>query len=41
MGSIIRQEFTGLMGVVTVYEALRLEVVPLNLEETLRRRPKL
>ncbi len=37
----IRQEFAGLKGVVTVYEALRLEVIPLNLEETLRRRPKL
>ena len=37
----IRQEFAGLKGVVTVYEALRPEVTPLNLEETLRRRPKL
>jgi len=37
----IRQEFTGLRGVVTVYEALRPEVTPLNLKETLRRRPKL
>lgn len=37
----IRQEFTGLKGVVTVYEALRPEVTPLNLRETLRRRPKL
>ena len=37
----IRQEFAGLRGVVTVYEALRPEVTPLNLDETLRRRPKL
>ena len=37
----IRQEFSGVKGVVTVYEALRPEVTPLNLEETLRRRPKL
>ena len=37
----IRQEFAGLKGVVTVYEALRPGVIPLNLEETLRRRPKL
>jgi len=37
----IRQEFAGLKGVVTVYEALRPEVTPLNLKETLRRRPEL
>ncbi|GAH29245.1 unnamed protein product [marine sediment metagenome] len=37
----IRREFAGLRGVVTVYEALRPEVTPLNLGETLRRRPKL
>ena len=37
----IRQKFSGLKGVVTVYEALRLGVTPLNLRETLRRRPKL
>ena len=37
----IRQEFTSLKGVVTVYEALKPEVTPLNLGETLRRRPKL
>ncbi|MBA7505395.1 hypothetical protein ES706_04062 [subsurface metagenome] len=37
----IRHEFSGLRGVVTVYEALRHEVAPLNLGETLRRRPKL
>ena len=37
----IRQEFAGLKGVVTVYEALRPAVTPLNLEETLRRRPEL
>lgn len=38
--SIIEKEFTGLE-VVNVYKALKPEVVPLNLEETLRRRPKL
>lgn len=38
--AIIENEFTGLR-VVNVYQALKLEVVPLNLEETLRRRPKL
>lgn len=37
----IRQEFSGVKGVVTVYEALRPEVTPLNLDETLRRRPEL
>jgi len=37
----ICQEFAGLRGVVTVYEALRPEVTPFNLKETLRRRPKL
>ncbi len=37
----IRREFAGLRNVITVYEALRPEVTPLNLEETLRRRPKL
>lgn len=37
----IRQEFSGLKDVVTVYEASRPEVTPLNLGETLRRRPKL
>ena len=36
----IEKEFTGLE-VVNVYQAPRPEVVPLNLEETLRRRPKL
>ena len=35
----IRQEFSGLSGVVTVYQASRPEVTPLNLKETLRRRP--
>ena len=35
------REFSGLRGVVTVYEALKPEVAPLNLEETLQRRPKL
>jgi len=38
--AIIENEFTGLR-VVNVYQALKPEVVPLNLEETLRRRPKL
>ena len=36
----IRQEFSRLRGVVTVYEASRPEVMPLDLEETLLRRPK-
>jgi wyosine [tRNA(Phe)-imidazoG37] synthetase (radical SAM superfamily) len=35
----IRDEFQGLRKVVTVYEALRPQATPLNLEETLRRRP--
>lgn len=39
--SAIRREFSALTGVVTVYEASRPEVRPLNLEETLRRRPQL
>lgn len=38
--TIIESEFTGLR-VVNVYQGLKPEVVPLNLEETLRRRPKL
>ncbi len=38
--TIIGSEFTELR-VVNVYQALKPEVVPLNLEETLRRRPKL
>ena len=37
----IRQQFTDLKDVVTVYEALRPDVTPLNLRETLRRRPEL
>lgn len=37
----IRQEFAGLRNVVTVYEAKRPSATPLDLEETLRRRPKL
>ena len=37
----IKDEFNGLSNVVTVYEASRPEVTPLNLSETLRRRPKL
>ncbi len=37
----IRQHFSGLSGVVTVYDATRPEVTPLNLEETLPRRPEL
>lgn len=36
----IRHEFSSLEGVVTVYEAARLEVTSLSLKETLRRRPK-
>jgi len=39
--SAIRREFSALTGVVTVYEASRPEVRPLDLEETLRRRPQL
>jgi len=38
--TIIENEFTGLT-VVNVYKSPKPEVVPLNLEETLRRRPKL
>jgi wyosine [tRNA(Phe)-imidazoG37] synthetase (radical SAM superfamily) len=37
----IRQEFSGLQSVITVYEASRPEVTPLDLGETLQRRPKL
>ena len=37
----IRREFVSLRNVVTVYEAPRHEVMPLNLAETLWRRPKL
>ena len=37
----IRQEFAGLRNVVTVYEAKKPSATPLDLEETLRRRPKL
>jgi len=37
----IRQEFSHLKNVVTVYEAPKVEVIPLDVEETLRRRPKL
>jgi wyosine [tRNA(Phe)-imidazoG37] synthetase (radical SAM superfamily) len=37
----IKGKFANLRNVVTVYEASRPEVVPLNLTETLRRRPKL
>jgi wyosine [tRNA(Phe)-imidazoG37] synthetase (radical SAM superfamily) len=37
----IRQGFASLKGVVTVYEAAKPEVMPLNMAETLRRRPKL
>jgi wyosine [tRNA(Phe)-imidazoG37] synthetase (radical SAM superfamily) len=35
----IRQAFSGLKGVVTVYEASKPEAIPFNLEETLLRRP--
>ena len=37
----VRSHFTGLSGVVTVYEAKRPEVTPLDLGATLKRRPKL
>lgn len=37
----LRDEFIGCRKVITVYEASRPEVSPLNLEQTLRRRPKL
>jgi wyosine [tRNA(Phe)-imidazoG37] synthetase (radical SAM superfamily) len=36
----IRQEFVGLARVVTVYEAPRVDVTPLDLKETLQRRPE-
>ena len=39
--SSIKGKFAKSSNVVTVYEAARPEVVPLNLHETLRRRPKL
>jgi len=38
--SAIQREFSRVKRVVTVYEASRPEVVPLNLKETLRRRPE-
>ena len=37
----IQREFSGFKNVVTVYEAPKHEIVPFNLAETLRRRPKL
>lgn len=37
----IRREFVGVSNVVTVYEAPSHEVMPFNVAETLRRRPKL
>ena len=37
----VKQEFTGFENVVTVYEAEKRAVSPLDLAETLRRRPKL
>jgi len=37
----IKQEFTNFENVVTVYEARKYKVLPLDLAETLRRRPKL
>jgi wyosine [tRNA(Phe)-imidazoG37] synthetase (radical SAM superfamily) len=37
--SAIRDAFSGLRRVVTIYESPRPEVIPLNQEETLRRRP--
>jgi len=38
--STIRQAFSGFRNVLTVYEASRPEVAPLNVEETRRRRPE-
>ena len=38
--SAIQREFSGVKRIVTAYEASRPEVVPLNLKETLRRRPE-
>jgi len=38
--NFIKGEFVQLGDVITVYEASRPEVTPLNLKETLRRRPK-
>ena len=37
--AVIRQAFSGLDGVVTVYQASRPEVTPVNPEETPRSRP--
>jgi len=37
----IRREFSGPKHIVTIYEATRPEVLPLNLKETLRRQPKI
>jgi wyosine [tRNA(Phe)-imidazoG37] synthetase (radical SAM superfamily) len=37
----VRDRFVGVSGVVTVYDVQRPDVVPLDLEATLRRRPKL
>jgi wyosine [tRNA(Phe)-imidazoG37] synthetase (radical SAM superfamily) len=37
----IREKFNNLRNVITVYEALKLEVRPLDVAETLRRRPNL
>ena len=39
--SAIKQAFSGLKNVITVYEAPRPEVTPLSQEATIRRRPKL
>lgn len=39
--SFVKGEFAELGDIITVYEASRPEVTPLNLKETLRRRPKL
>jgi hypothetical protein len=36
----IRHKFSGLEGVVTVYEVVTPDVTPLSPDETLRRRPK-
>jgi len=41
IATIYRRHFAGLSNVVTVYQAERPDVTPLNLEATLRRRPRL
>jgi len=39
--NVIEREFSNLKNVVTVYKALKPEIMPFDLVETLRRRPKL